>query len=403
MQLGGLGTILFGALVAMLFGSSISLKAVHAMSDSTPSGTASPATLRRLVLFTALVVLVIEAIGALILFVGLPEVWERGPQQFSTTTDRIFHSIFFSVSAFCNAGFATTPYSLEGLQTHWTTHIVFATLITLGGIGLPVMANISQIVLARIRALGPGPEGRGKRAVLIGGNLVRLSLHTRIVLATSAIVYLVGFLGIFVGEIAQSENSVPIALLDAHFGSVAARTAGFDIVPAAEMAPLSRFLMLILMFIGGSPGSTAGGIKTICLAILVMTIVVSILGRESTDLYGRRISTEIIRKSIALFVLQTTVIVVATCGLLLTEHGRPLPHAKIGPLETYLFEAVSACSTVGLSLGVTPSLSDGGKLVVVVGMFVGRVGSLAFLVALVGLARRGSNRYSYPTEGVVLS
>lgn len=397
-QLGGLGMILFGALVAVIFGSSISLKAVHAMSAASPAGAASPSSMKRLVLFTAAIVFGTELLGALLLAFGWPEQWSGGPANLDSTPDRLFHGLFFSVSAFCNAGFATNATGVEGLRTHWTSHLVIAGLVTIGGLGLPVIANLAQLTRLKVRSMLGRREPRQP-----GDSLVRLSFHSKLALTTTALVYLVGLIAILISEMTLRDIPAPQAILDAHFMSVASRTAGFNTVPTVETGPLARFWIIILMFIGGSPGSTAGGLKTIALAVLVIIVWRTITGREETDAFGRRIPGEMIRRAVALLILNLTCIILVTSALLLSEAGRFAAVSDEGAFEALFFEAVSACATVGLSLGVTPTLSEPGRYVIVVGMFLGRVGSLAFLVALVGITRQARTRYTFPAEGVVLS
>lgn len=396
-QLGGLGTLLFGALVALLLGSSLSLKAVQALADTASGARASEGSIRRLVLFAGAVVFGIEAIGAAMLYCGWPGVWDRAPADIGTTAGRAFHSVFFSVSAFCNAGFATTPDSVESLRIHWTTHVVIAGLALIGALGLPVYANVAQIVRARIRGR------RGRRAS--GGALVRLTLHTRLVLAVTLAVYLAGAGLIFVGQIVQRDAGVGAALLDAHFMSAVTRTAGFDSLSADGIGPLSRFTLMVTMFIGGAPASSAGGIKVIVFGILVLMAWSAVMNRDSVQAFGRTITPEVQRRAAALFMIHLILVLVIAGVLVVTEtrHTPANPGADIGVFEELVFESISGCSTVGMSLGPTADLTNGGKIAVTIGMFLGRVGALAFLVTLAAMVRRGSARYTYPAEGVVLT
>lgn len=393
MQLGGLGTVLFGSIVALLMGSSLSLRAVHALSDTT-SGGRGISSVRKLVLFAGGAVFITEMVGALFLFFGWPNTWPGGPEGLNRWPDRIFHSVFFSVSAFCNAGFATNATGMEGMRSHWTSHIVIVGLIAIGGTGLPVLVNMAQIFRSWVRR-----RVYGERHMP-----VRLTLHSRLALTTTISVYFIGVGLIWIGQVAQTHAPAGQALLDAHFMSAASRTAGFDTVGPSQMSMFSRMSMVVLMFIGGSPGSTAGGIKTVCLAVLVLLVWSAVLDRSGVRAFGRSVRMEIISRAATIFVLQAMLCLLITGALCLTEGGdRGEPHGQAGAYEQYLFESVSACSTVGLSLGITSSLSDSGKLIVAAGMFFGRVGSLALLVTLVGIARRSQARYAYPSEGVVLS
>jgi len=393
-QLGGLGTLLFGALVALLLGSSLSLKAVHALADTAAGTRANEGSIRRLVLFAGAVVFGIEAIGAAMLYYGWPSVWDRAPADIGTTTGRLFHSVFFSVSAFCNAGFATTPNSVESLRIHWTTHIVIAGLALIGGLGLPVYANVAQIVRARIL-----------RRPMHAGSLVRFTLHTRMVLTVTLVTYLIGLVLIFISQLVQRDVPFGTALLDAHFMSVATRTAGFDSTTPAGMGPLARFVLMVTMFIGGAPASAAGGIKVIVFGILVLMAWSAIMNRDSVQAFGRTITPEVQRRAAALFMIHL-ILVLVIAGVLVvteTEHQPANPGTDIGVFEELVFESISGCSTVGMSLGPTAGLSNPGKIAVTIGMFLGRVGALAFLVTLAAMVRRGRARYTYPAEGVVLT
>jgi trk system potassium uptake protein TrkH len=393
-QLGGLGTVLFGGIVALMLGSSLSLRAVHALSTSTGSGARGVAGIRRLVLFAGGAVLATEAVGAVCLFLWWPETWMGAPEGLSHWPDRAFHAMFFAVSAFCNAGFATSAASLEGLRTHWTSHVVIVGLSFVGSIGLPVLVNWAQIMRswARRRVLG-------RRQMP-----ARLSLHSKLALTTTVAVYLIGMVLIFAGQAGQAGVGTTQALLDAHFMSAATRTAGFDTVGPAQMGMLSRMSMVVTMFIGGSPGSTAGGLKTISFAVLILVVWSAMMDREGVRAFGRSIRMEIISKAATLLVLHAVLCLAVTGVLCWTEGAEAgVEPGGISAYEQYVFESVSACSTVGMSMGITPTLSDGGKLAVAAGMFFGRVGSLALLVSLAGIARRTRARYAYPSEGVVLS
>lgn len=393
-QLGGLGTVLFGGIVALLMGSSLSLRAVHALSDSAAGGSRGVSGVRRLVLFAGVAVLSTEALGAIVLFLSWPNSWVGGPLGLDDWSSRAFHSVFFSVSAFCNAGFATCATGLQGMRTHWTSHVIIAGLIVVGGIGLPVLVNLAQIARSWVRR-----RWLGHRSMPM-----RLSLHSKLALLTTLFVYLAGAMLIFAGQTSQAHVPIGQAALDAHFMSVSARTAGFDTVAPASMGMLSRLTLIVSMFIGGSPGSTAGGFKTLGFAVLMLLVWSAVLDRDSVRAFGRSIRMEIISRAATLLVLHVALCLAVAALLCVTEGGDlGVEPGGISAFEQYLFESVSACSTVGLSLGITSSLSDAGKLVVAAGMFFGRVGSLALLVSLVGIARRSQARYAYPSEGVVLS
>jgi trk system potassium uptake protein TrkH len=306
----------------------------------------------------------------------------------SAPGDRAFHAIFFAVSAFNNAGFATTPDSLESLRLHWTTHVIIAGLVVMGGIGFPALDNLRQVAFARLR---------GKRTRQ--GRLIRVALHTKLTLITTFVVYVIGLGLIFLSEYVQRLDPVGVSLLDAHFMAIASRTAGFNTIPAAEMGPLSRFVLVVQMFIGGGPASTAGGIKTVATAVLVLTVVATLRGRSQTEAFKRTIPDALVRKAAVLITLGLATVATLIGVLSLTE-SRGDSHL---PLEEIVFESVSASATVGLSMGTTAGLSDPGRVAVIIAMFIGRLGPLAVLGALASVRRSDRAQYAYPDEGVLMT
>lgn len=378
-QLGGLGILLFGALLAMVLGSSLGFRELQAT-----GGSGGAPLVRRLLVVIPLLTIAIESIGAAALYFGWPGSWTGAPPMVEGG-DRLFHSVFFSVSAFCNAGFATTPNSLQGLRFDWTSHIVIAALITLGGLGFPVLA---ELIRAARNFTRPRLQGARLRR--------RLNLHTKIVLSASLVLYIAGVVGIFLARTEQGGQPMGSALLDAHFFSVSARTAGFDTVAPADLGPFSRMVLIFLMFIGGSPGSTAGGVKTVVAAVLIFGVWSTILGRTRVEAFRRTIPDALVKQAAALIVLGL-VTVIAISSVLLAVEGKNFPFNDL------VFEAVSACGTVGLSTGVTPHLGATAKIAVIAGMFLGRVGPLAVFVSLVAVARRHKARYTYPSEDLVIS
>ena len=389
-QLGGLGIILFSVLIAALLGSRFSIRASHAISDvATPDERQTD--MGRIVVFVGVLVVIVELGGAALLMLGWPERWELA-NGWDTFGERLFHSVFFSVSSFCNAGFATTTDSLHGLRDHWTTHVVICGLIVVGGLGFPVLSNLARTVSLR---------ARGRRTQ--GQSLVRLTLHTRLVLATTLALYLVGMGVIMFARVVEAGVPGWQAFLDAHFLSISCRTAGFDTVSPALLSPPSRFAVIFLMFIGGAPGSTAGGIKVTVLAVIALTIWSTVRGREATTAFGRTLPDLLVRKAAVLAVLGLMTVTLLV-GLLVFTESPLLRAGERGEIafEHMVFESVSACSTVGLSMGVTDQLSDYGRVAVTIGMFLGRTGPLAFLVALVRPRGHRSARFEYPSESVVM-
>lgn len=383
-QVGALGVIVFGALLATVLGSSFGLRAQKTIAEDTEQGWSGQLSLTKLVIFTMVVTHAVELIGAVVLFFGWPETWEGMPEIHSVG-DRAFHAVFFSVSAFCNAGFATTGNSMDGLRTHWTPHLVLVPLIVLGSIGFPVLDNIRQTVMARLRGVR-----------LIDGRLVRLNLNTKIVLSATVAVYALGFVLILLGEMTQADVPFGTAILDAHFMGIN-RTSGFNTIAPRDMGLLSQLSLILLMFIGGSPGSVAGGIKMMVFAVLALTVWSTLMGRRETEVFGRTIHESLVRKSATLITLSLATVMAVT-GVLAATESAGGKHT----LDELLFEATSAFGTTGLSMGITPEVSDTGKVALMVAMFVGRVGPLAVLAGLLSITKGARTRYEYPTEEVVI-
>jgi trk system potassium uptake protein TrkH len=237
---------------------------------------------------------------------------------------------------------------------------------------------------------------------VVDGELVRLSLHAKLAITTTLVLYLAGLVLLWGARVLQGHEPAAQALLDAHFMSISARTAGFDTVPPAAMSPPARFLLVFLMFIGGSPGSTAGGVKTIATAAIALTIWSTVRGRSVTTAYGRTLSEAMVRKAAVLLVLGLATITGLIGTLVITEGALLRAEDAEVEFEHIVFESVSACSTVGLSMGVTGQLSDPGRVAVSAGMLLGRVGPLAFLVALVRIGAGGEDRWRYPSESVMM-
>jgi len=362
-QVGGLGFMSMATLFSMLIGKKISLRERLIIQESLNQN--DLAGLVRLTRHILIGTFIIEAIGALLLSsVFIPE---KGIAK------GLAYGLFHSISAFCNAGFdlvgdgrSLTPY-----VDNITVNLTICSLIILGGLGFTVIADVLQ-----------------------KGKAQRLSLHTKIVLTMTAVLILAGFALFSLFEAGNPSTlgglSAKGRVLGALFQSVSPRTAGFNTIDLAAMTDSSKFLTIILMFIGGSPASTAGGIKTSTFALLVIAIITLIKGREHVEIYKRSIPYSAITKSLAVFGLAMTLVVTVTMILNITE--------KFDFLDI-LFEAVSAFGTVGLTLGITSGLTSIGKLVLIFTMFAGRVGALTILIALA--SREKKTLLKYP-EGKVI-
>lgn len=347
-QAGGIGVMSFAALAFQLLGRRLSLRAQAALSSSMLQREAASefkGVFRRILRF----VLIAESAGALLLFVGmLPD---KGPAHAA------YSAVFHSVSAFCNAGFSLYSDSLTGLRSNPVVITTVMLLIVLGGIGHPVAVDIWQRLW---------PRKRNKTA-----RLRRLSLSSSVALWTSAVLIIAGFVLLLIFGLTPAEQSWPDRVLGAIFQSVTARTAGFNTVDIGGMSLAPLFLLVMLMFIGGSPGSCAGGIKTTTFALWLAKLRSRLRGDKSPRLFGRHIPGEITRRISMIIGLAVLWNLMGLVLLLATEG----PTSGAG-MHDVVFEQVSAFGTVGLSTGLTPSLSVGGRLWIIATMFVGRLGPL---------------------------
>lgn len=403
-QLGGLGIITFGTVFALLVGSQITLREASIVKDLYSEQAIGQ--IRRVVKFIILTTLAIELLGAIFLY----NLWWDLPIQ-----QRIFKSLFHAISAFCNAGFALQSNNMIPYAHSWQMYGVILPLIVIGGIGFPVLLNIYQLIKDKFLKIFTRDKPRPADLDLF--RRTSLTLHTKIVLSTTAFLIIIGTIGILLLEsipqpkrwakkteyedIAIRTNpaamrSHPFSqkVLDALFLSVSARTAGFNTVDTSSgnLKDSTLLLIISLMFIGGSPASTAGGIKTITFAVLLATIYSMLHRRDQVEVFRRTIDTQIIKKAIIVTVLFFTLIWTIWLALLIAEPG-------IRPIEL-LFEATSACGTVGYSTGITPHLSLAGRIIIIIGMFVGRIGPLTLLFSLATEAK--TPRYEYPHESLIV-
>ena len=373
-QLGGLGIITFTTLIILALGRRLSLR--HESLAGTELAISDEVDHRHLAYDVIRFTLYFEAVGALVLYL----LWVPRFGWGAAT----WHAIFHAISAFCNAGFSTFTDSVIGFRGDLATLMVLASLIVVGGIGFLVL---EELYLRR------KPAARARHAAL--------SLHTRIVLGTTAALLLGGWILFAAFEWrGVLEDLGPLdRLSNALFMSVTARTAGFNSIDYTMAGDDSNFLTIILMSIGGSPGSTAGGLKTTTFALIGLLALSRLRGDQIVSLAGRSVPEETIQRAVGLFVLAFGVVTAAIFGYAYTELGGGAHGGA--PFLPHMFEAVSAFNTVGLSLGATPGLTTGGRWLTIVLMFAGRVGPLVLAAALARKARRtAAIRYSY--EDVVI-
>ncbi len=361
LQLGGLGLMTFSSIIFILMGRGVSIISRSALQQSfTPTGLGNFSVfLKNILIYTFSV----EALGAALLY---PRFSTRFPAAYS-----FFASVFHSISAFCNAGFSIFSDSLMSWREDIWVNAVVLTLIVVGGLGFFVFWDLKEKLLGRRE---------------------HLSLHTKMVLAATAFLILWGTFLLFTIEFhrAFSGFSLKGKILASLFQSITPRTAGFNTVDIASLSLPSLLLLIWLMFIGASPGSTGGGVKTTTgfLGFLAMRKILT--KKEQVQAFGRGIREEAIERALVLMVFFISFHFFSTFLLSLTENFSFIQLA---------FEEMSAMGTVGLSTGITPRLSTWGKLIIIVSMYVGRVGPLTILSSLV---RRSRGRFTLPYESVMI-
>lgn len=300
--------------------------------------------------------------------------------------ERMFFSVFHSVMSFCNAGFSTMPEGLANATLRGNAGLlsVVMLLVTAGGIGFPVVKNLWEFAVAVVR----------RRLGLRVAAPPRLTINSRVVLVTSLCLTAGGAVFIYLTEFAISHGDTAgqPAWFSALFHSVMARSCGFNISGTQLLAPATMTILMCLMFIGGSPASTAGGIKTSTLAVAVLALRRVVLGRAEIEAFGRRVGDDTANRALAVVLVAVaflSVMLVTVCAL----HPE-LPQAEV------MFEVVSAASTTGLSRGIAPQFGPAAKCVLVLTMFVGRIGALMVLAAF--LPRRPNKGYRLPEGRIVI-
>jgi trk system potassium uptake protein len=371
-QLGGLGMLAFTSLIILALGRRLSLRQ-EALSTGTRD-IVPQIEPRRLALDVIRFTFAAEAIGAVCLYVlWVPRFGFLGA---------IWPAIFQSVSAFCSAGFSTFSNSLVDFQRSPLTLLVMIGLIVSGGLGF---LTIEELYL-RYQA--------GKRK-----QIFRISLHSRMVVVTTALLLAAGWLlyGAFEWNATLGELPIFHRITNSLFMSTTARTAGFNTVDYSRATDSGNFLTIILMMIGGSPGSTAGGIKTTTFAVIGLLAWSRLMGLRITTFGNRSVREETADRAIGLFVIAFGIV---TAGVFILTATEAFTYADRSFL-TRMFEAVSAFCTVGLSMGITPQLSTMGRVTAILLMFLGRVGPLT-ITAAIALRTSGDRKFRYAYEDVVV-
>ena len=369
-QVGGLGIVTFASFFSVLLGRKMSLKGMILARESINHF--SFEGVLRLIKYIIIFTFGIELLGTVLLSISLvPKFGLKG----------LYLSIFHSVSAFCNAGFdlmsiqGTGEYvSLTSFNNNPLVLYTIGLLFVIGGLGFLVWKDVFDY-----------REHKG------------FFLHTKVVLVTTAALIITGSILIFVFEFGNPATMGQLNLSGkinaAVFQAITPRTAGFNSIPLNEMNEISKFTTIVLMFIGAAPGSTAGGIKVTTFGVIIFAVLSQIKGSDETIIFKRRVPSIIVFKALAITGLSAALIMIITTIILAVE-GKPFLNV--------LYEVVSAFATVGLSTGITPSLHASSKLLLILTMFLGRVGPVTFAIALSLRANKKDADIIYPEGKIVV-
>jgi trk system potassium uptake protein TrkH len=374
-QLGGLGIITFTTLIILAVGGRLSLRteSLASVADIAPEVEYRHLA-RGVVLYTAL----FETAGALLLYLfWIPRLgWTGG----------VWPALFHSISAFCNAGFSTFTDSLMGFQRSYGALLVVMALVVVGGLGF---LTIEELYLNQKH------ERQGRK--------FRLSLHSRLVLGTTAALVFGAWplLASMEWTNILAGMPLPAKLVNSLFLSVTPRTAGFNTVDYAETTDATNFFTIVLMSIGGSPGSTAGGLKTTTVALLALLAWSRVRGTRWVTVGGRTVPDATIQRAIGLFVIGFVVVTAAIMVLVAVQAPGPATEEAAGFLP-FMFESVSAFNTVGLSMGVTSDLSATGRWIAIGLMYLGRIGPLTLAAAIAIQQRAATRELRYAYEDVIV-
>lgn len=363
-EVGGLGIMSFTIFIAILLGKKITLKDRLTLQSS--MNTFSIQGLVKMIKYIMYVAFSVQFFGILLLSTQF--VPEFGIKK------GMFYSLFHSVSAFCNVGMDLFG-DFKSLTEYYSNPVIIITisiLVIIGGLGFTVLIELYNYK-----------------------EIKNISVHTKMVLFISTLLIILGALLIFILEYNNPKTLGDMGIFDkilnSIFASITPRTAGFNTISTEGMTKAGKIVTITLMFIGGSPGSTAGGLKTSTFGIIIFTIIGVIRGRDDTEAFGRRFSKEVVYKSFSLLIIGIMLVIAATMLLSITEYD-----------ETFisiLYEATSAIGTAGLSTGVTQRLSGIGKVVIIIMMYIGRIGPFTLAFALTNNKKKTGIRYP---EGRIL-
>lgn len=380
-QIGGIGLVTVFTFFIVQAGKKVTMKNRMAVKASLNQNTVqNTATYVRLAIKGTLL---FEGIGTILLALFF---WYREGISFLTA---IYYGVFLSISAFCNAGFDVIPGdSLIAYVNSPLVNLTIMSLIVMGGIGFTVWRDL-QLSL----------QYRTKKQF---GQKPLFALHTKLALIVTIFLIFSGAIFFFVAEFNNPKTLGTLSTIDkvwaSFFQSITLRTAGFYTIDQGALTEASKFISSVFFLIGGSPGGTAGGIKTVTVAVLVACVWTTMMGKENIDIFHRRIPSQALKRAISVVGLIFFLWIIVAILLKVSEAGNPYPHSF---LDT-LFETASALGTVGLSTGLTPHLSSFGKFLDMFCMFVGRIGPIAIATALQHRSHPNKNYIQIPQEDVLI-
>lgn len=373
-QMGGLNMLIVATFITFLMGKSGSLESSKIISNL--MDTDNNFNLRKIVLNVITYSILIETLGTILIFFSWGEA-----QVFNSLKQKIFFSVFHSISAFNNAGFSLFSQGLyePAIRHQYAMQLVIAFQIILGGLGFIVLQDVFSYEKIRSRVKHPWKKKEP---------------HTKMVLWTSLVLILIGMTAFIILENNRTLQGYSFTgkVVTAFFQSVTLRTAGFNTVDISSLTKPILLLFMVLMFIGASPGSTGGGIKTTTFIVALKSAIANIRGKEHVEAYKRNISWHAVNKTYAIIAISVSILFLFTFALSISEPE--ISFVKI------IFECFSAMGTVGLSMGITPDLSIAGKVIIILLMYIGRLGTLTLGIAL--SKKTKYKNYRYPDTHVMI-
>jgi len=385
MQIGGLGIMTFASYFSYFFRGQTSYQSQLMLKDATNSDKIGEvfSVLKKILFIT----FIVELLGTIFIYFSLNN------SEITHIGHRLFFSIFHAVSGFCNAGFSTLENSLyePDFRFNYPLHLIIASLFILGGIGFPIVLNIYKYIKYNITNLYLKVRNEKK----LPYSPWVINLNTRIVMVTTFVLLSVGTIGFYASEYNNTlaEHNWFGKIVTAFFGAATPRTAGFNSVDTSALNFSTIMLMFLLMWIGASPASTGGGIKTSTIAVATLNFFSLAKGKDRIEVYRREISEASVRRAFAIISLSLMVIGISIFLIATFDQDKTL--------LSIAFESFSAYSTVGLSTGITADLSSYSKVVIIFTMFIGRVSMLTLLIAM--LRRVKHLRYRYPSDEILIN